>query len=113
MSVLAEFDLPLILLVVRAEGGLDPRDDPPVARRLARRGSRNVAEPTLPSRYEFAVALPNTAPDVAPDVARAGDRAVERRVREVLPDAAIGVATGEPDDEVSSLLERARGSRRP
>jgi hypothetical protein len=39
-----------------------------------------------------------------------GARAVERRVREILPDADVSLATREPDDEVSGLLERARGA---
>ena len=58
---------------------------------------------TLPSPSELAVILPNTTPD--------GARAVERRVREVLPDADVGPATREPDEEVSDLLRRARSAR--
>ena len=97
MSVSAEFGLPLTLMVVRAEGGLNPD----TTRRLL--GVVRAADlVTLPTRCEFAVALPNTATDIA--------RVVERRVREVLPDAAVGVATCEPEDEVSSLLRRARGA---
>ena len=60
---------------------------------------------TLPSPSELAVILPNTDPD--------GARAVERRVREVLPDADVGLATREPDEKVSDLLRRARGAREP
>jgi hypothetical protein len=95
MSVCAEFDLPLTLLVARAEGGLDPE----TTRRLL--DVLRLADlVTLPTPSELVVALPNTDPD--------GARAVERRVREILPDADVGLATREPDDEVSDLLERAR-----
>ncbi len=95
MALSAEFDLPLTLLVVRATTGLDPE----TTRRLL--GVFRTAEfVTRPASSELAVILPNTGPD--------GARAVERRVREVLPDADVGLATREPDDEVSSLLERAR-----
>jgi hypothetical protein len=95
MSLSAEFDLPLTLLVVRARAGLDPE----TTRRLL--GVLRTAElVTLLAPSELAVILPNTGPD--------GARALERRVREVLPDADIGLATREPDDEVHDLLERAR-----
>jgi hypothetical protein len=57
---------------------------------------------TLPTPSELAVALQNTDLNDA--------RAVERRVRKILPDAAVGLATHEPDDEVSGLLEGARGA---
>ena len=97
ISISAEFDLPMTLLVVRAEGEFDPE----TTRRLL--GVLRAADlVTLPTRSEFAIALPNTDPG--------GARAVERRVREVLPDAAIGLAAREPGDEVSCLLERARGA---
>ena len=97
ISISAEFDLPMTLLVVRAEGEFDPE----TTRRLL--GVLRAADlVTLPTRSEFAIALPNTDPG--------GARAVERRVREVLPDAAIGLAAREPGDDLSSLLERARGA---
>ena len=97
MSLSAEFDLPLTLLTVRAETGLDPE----TTRRLL--GVFRSAEfVTRPASSELAVILPNTDPD--------GARAVERRVREVLPDAAVGLATPRPDDEASDLLERARSA---
>ncbi len=97
MSLSAEFDLPLTLLVVRVATGLDPE----TTRRLL--GVFRTAEfVTRPTSSELAVILPNTGPD--------GARAVERRVREVLPDADVGLATREPDDEVYNLLERARGT---
>ncbi len=100
MALSAEFDLPLTLLVVRAKEDLDPG----TTRRLL--GVFRTAEfVTLPSPSELAVILPNTGPD--------GARAVERRVREVLPDADVGLATYTPEDEVSNLLQRARGSRTP
>ena len=101
----AEFDLPLTLLVVRAKEDLDPG----TTRRLL--GVFRTAEfVTLPSPSELAVILPNTAPDGAPD----GASAVERRVRDVLPDADVGLATRrEPDQEVSDLLRRAPGARKP
>jgi hypothetical protein len=97
MSVSAEFGLPLTLLIVRAEGGLDPE----TTRRLL--GVLRTAElVTLPTHSELAIALPNTDPH--------GARAVERRVRKILPSADIDLATYEPGDEVSGLLERARSS---
>ena len=98
MSMSAEFDLPLTLLLVRAENGLDLR----TTRRLL--GTLRTADlVTLPTPSELAVALPNTDPD--------GARAVGRRVREILPDADVGLAISEPDDEVPGLLERARAAR--
>ncbi len=97
MSLSAEFGLPLTLLIVRAEGGLDSE----TTRRLldVLRTAELVA---LPTPSELAIVLQNTDPN--------GARAVERRVREVLPDADVGLATREPDDEVSGLLERARSA---
>ena len=100
MSLSAEFDLPLTLLVVRAKEDLDPG----TTRRLLKvfRTSEFV---TLPSPSELAVILPNTGPD--------GARAVERRVRDVLPEADVGLATREPDEKASDLLKRARNARGP
>ena len=97
MSLSAEFGLPLTLLVVRVEGGFDPEK----TRRLldVLRTAELVA---LPTPSELVVVLQNTDPN--------GARAVERRVRKILPDADVGLATHEPDDEVSGLLERARGA---
>jgi hypothetical protein len=95
MSLSAEFDLPLTLLVVRVKGELDPK----TTRRLLE-SLRTAELVTLPTPSELAVALQNTDLD--------GARAVERRLRKILPDAEVGLATCEPDDEVSSLLERAR-----
>ena len=100
MALSAEFDLPLSVLVVRVEGGLDPE----TTSRLL--GSLRTAElTTLPTPSEFAVALQNTDLD--------GARALERRLQKVLPEAEISRATREPGDEVSGLLERARGARSP
>jgi hypothetical protein len=97
MLVSAEFGLPLTLLVIRMEGGWCPE----TTRRLL--GILRTAEPaTLPTPSELAIALPNTDLN--------GARAVERRVREILPDAEVSLATREPDDEVSGLLQRARGA---
>jgi hypothetical protein len=97
MSLSAEFDLPLTLLAVRAKTGLDPE----TTRRLL--GVFRTAEfVTRPSPSELAVILPNTGPD--------GARAVERRVREVLPDADVGLATRGPDDRAYELLDRARNT---
>ena len=100
LALSAEFDLPLTLLVVRAEEDLDPE----TTGRLL--GVFRTAEfVTLPSPSELAVILPNTDPDEA--------RAVEGRVRDVLPDAGVGLATREPDEKASDLLRRARGAREP
>jgi hypothetical protein len=95
MSLSAEYDLPLTLLVVRAQGDLDPG----TIRRLL--GVLRTAElATLLNPSELAVMLPNTDLD--------GARAVVLRVRGVLPDADVGLANREPGDEVYDLLERAR-----
>ena len=94
MTLSAEFDLSLTLLVVRAEDGLDSG----TTLRLFE-VFRTAEFVTRPTPSELAVILPNTGPD--------GARAVERRVRNVLPDAVVGLATREPGDEASDLLERA------
>jgi hypothetical protein len=100
MALSAAFDLPLSVLVVRVEGGLDPE----TTSRLL--GALRTAElTTLPTPSEFAVALQNTDLD--------GARALERRLQKILPEAEISLATREPGDEVSGLLERARGARSP
>jgi hypothetical protein len=98
MALSSEFDLPLSLLIVRVEGGLDHE----TTRRLL--GALRTAElATLPTPTELAVALQNTDLN--------GARALKRRLQKILPDADIGLATYEPGDEVSGLLERARGAR--
>ncbi len=97
MPLSAEFDVPLTLLVVHMEGGLEPE----TTRRLLE-ALRTAELVTLPTPSELAVALQNTDLNDA--------RAVERRVRKILPDADVGLATHEPDDEVSGLLEGARGA---
>ena len=96
----AEFDLSLTLLAVRAEDGLDSG----TTLRLFE-VFRTAEFVTRPTPSELAVILPNTGPD--------GARAVERRVRKVLPDAVVGLATREPGDEASDLLERARVAGNP
>jgi|SRR5215217_6696575 len=88
VALSAEFDLPLTLLVIRAKSEPDPEI------------FRTAEFVTMPDPSEIAVILPNTDPH--------GARALERRVRRVLPDADVGLATREPDDEASDLLERAR-----
>jgi hypothetical protein len=97
MSLSAEYDLPLTLLVVRVKGELEPE----MTRRLLK-ALRTAELVTLLTTSELAVALQNTDLN--------GARTVERRLRKILPDAEISLATCEPDDEVSSLLERARGA---
>ena len=97
MSLSAEFDLPLTLMVMRVRGMLDSE----TTRRLF--GVLRIAEPvTLPTPSEVAIVLQNT--DLG------GARALERRVREILPDAYFGLAIFQPGDEVSGLLERARNA---
>ncbi len=98
MSLSAEFGLPLTLLVVRAEDELPPE----TTRRLLE-ALRTAELVTLPTPSELAIVLSNTDSN--------GARAVERRVRKVLPDAEVGLATYEPDDEDPGLLERARSAR--
>src|SRR5215217_6405622 len=95
VALSAEFDLPLTLLVIRAKS----EPDPETASRLLEI-FRTAEFVTMPDPSEIAVILPNTDPH--------GARALERRVRRVLPDADVGLATREPDDEASDLLERAR-----
>ena len=97
MSLSAEFDLPLTLMVIRAEGVSDSE----TTRRLF--GVLRIAEPaTLLTLSEVAIVLQNT--DLG------GARALERRVREILPEAYFGLAIYQPGDEVSGLLERARNA---
>jgi hypothetical protein len=95
MSVSSEFDLPLTLMVVRVGGVLDAETTLRLLDTL--RAADLVA---IPSASELAVVLPNTTPD--------GAGALERRVRRVLPEAGIGLAVYEPNDDVSGLLGRAR-----
>jgi hypothetical protein len=95
MSVSAEFDLPLTLMVVRVGGVLDAETTLRLLDTL--RAADLVA---IPSASELAVVLPNTTPD--------GAGALERRVRRVLPEAGIGLSVYEPNDEFSGLLGRAR-----
>ena len=95
MLVSAEFDLPLTLLVARAEDGWDPEATRRVLDSL--RAADLVAQ--LHPR-ELAIVLPNTAPGSA--------RAVETRVRKALPSARVGLAAYEPGDAVPDLLERAQ-----
>jgi hypothetical protein len=95
MSVSAEFDLPLTMMVVRVGGVLDAETTLRLLDTL--RAADLVA---IPSASELAVVLPNTTPD--------GAGALERRVRRVLPEAGIGLAVYEPNDDVSGLLGRAR-----
>ena len=98
IALSAEFDLPLCVLVVRVEGGLEPE----TTSRLL--GALRTAElVTLPTPSELAVALQNTDLD--------GARAVERRLQKILPNADISLATHERGEAVSDLLERARGAR--
>ena len=87
MSLSAEFDLPLTVLVVRVEGGFDSEK----TRRLldVLRTAELVA---LPGPSELAVVLQNTDLD--------GARALERRVRRILPAAEVGLAAHEPDRPV-------------
>ncbi len=95
ISVSAEFDLPLTLMVVRVGGVLDAET---TLRLLDTLRAADLV--SISSASELAVVLPNTAPD--------GAGALERRVRRVLPDAKIGLAVYEPNDEFSDLLGRAR-----
>ncbi|HET7270476.1 MAG TPA: hypothetical protein VFI90_05255 [Rubrobacter sp.] len=100
MSLSDEFGLPLTLMVLRANEGLDPQ----TIRRLL--DVLRAAEPaTLPTPSELAVALPNTGPDSA--------RAVESRALKVLPDARVGLAVYQQGDAFPDLLGRARSAVEP
>ncbi len=83
MSYSAEFDLPLILLVIRAKGELDSE----TTRRLLE-ALRTAELATLPAPSELAAALQNTNVD--------GGRAVERRIRKFLPCPPDAPVTFEP-----------------
>ncbi len=95
VSVSAEFELPLCVLVARSNQGWSPE----VARHVVSilRAADLIARP---EPTEFAVALPNTEPDDA--------EVVERRLRDALPGAALGIAVHRTGDTVSDLLNRAR-----
>lgn len=100
ISVSIEYDLPLtIVLALNIRGGWDQR-----AVRRALDVLRVVDLVTRPSPEELLVALSNTTADEA--------RTVEERLREVVPEAASGVATYREGDTVEDLLQRARTAAR-
>ncbi len=95
ISVSAEFDLPLTVLVLVIEDGWG---EDCVRRALdVLRTADLVAQP---SDEELLVALPNTR--------TADAQAVERRLRDALPEASFGATAYKRGEAVEVLLERAR-----
>ena len=97
VSVSAEFDLPLCVLVARSEHKWPPEAARQVVSVL--RAGDLVAQP---EPVEVIVALPNTEYTDA--------KVVEPRLRKALPGAAIGIAVHGPGDTVSDFLNRARSA---
>lgn len=97
VSVSAEFDLPLCVLVARSRD----RWSPEVVRRVVGMVSQGDLI-ALPAPGEIALALPNTEFD--------GAKTVEHRLREALPEAAIGIALQKAGDTAHGLLYRARAA---
>jgi hypothetical protein len=94
-AVSAEFDLPLCVVVASSRSGWSPETEHRVVGVL--RAGDLVA---CPEHAEICVALPNTE--------LADAEAVERRLREILPEAATGIAVHRAGDTVPDLLSRAR-----
>ncbi len=99
VSVSAEFELPLAVLVAGAKGEWE--ED---ALRRALGTLRTADLVTKPDPSELLVALPNTGTAEA--------RVVEERIREAVPEAALGVASYTRGDSAADLLKRARAARR-
>lgn len=97
ISVSSEFVLPISVLSLRIADGWN---DEATRRSLdALRVADLVCQP-VPE--EVLVALPNTATEDA--------RVVEERLREAVPEAAVGVALFASGDTAEGLIERARAS---
>ncbi len=95
VSVSAEFDLPLAALALVVEGGWQEEDI-----RRALDALRAVDLVAQPAAAELLVALPNT---------RIADaQVVEERLREAVPEAAVGVASYRRGDTAEDLLERTQ-----
>ncbi len=95
VSVSAEFDLPLAALALVIEGGWQEEDI-----RQALDALRAVDLVAQPAAAELLVALPNT---------RIADaQVVEERLREAVPEAAVGVASYRRGDTAEDLLERTQ-----
>lgn len=97
ISVSSEFVLPISVLVLRIEGGWSDG-----ATRRALDALRTADLVCQPETDEVLIALPNTATDDA--------RVVEERLREAVPEAAVGVAPFASGDTVEGLIKRARVS---
>ncbi|CAN5152067.1 hypothetical protein BH24ACT19_BH24ACT19_21520 [soil metagenome] len=95
VSVSADFDLPLAALALVIEGGWQEEDI-----RQALDALRAVDLVAQPAAAELLVALPNT---------RIADaQVVEERLREAVPEAAVGVASYRRGDTAEDLLERTQ-----
>ncbi len=97
ISVSSEFVLPISVLVLRIAGGWSDE-----ATRRALDALRTADLVCRPEPDEVLVALPNTETDDA--------RVVEERLREAVPEAAVGVAPFARGDTAESLINRARAS---
>ena len=98
ISVSSEFVLPISVLSLRITGGWSDG-----ATRAALDALRVADLVCQPVPEEVLIALPNTATDDA--------RVVEERLREAVPEAAVGVALFASGDTAEGLIERARVSR--
>lgn len=97
ISVSSEFVLPISVLVLRVEGGWSDE-----AARRALDALRAADLVCRPEPDEILIALPNTTTRDA--------RVVEKRLRETLPEAAVGVAPFTSGDTAGDLIKRARVS---
>jgi hypothetical protein len=97
VSVSTDFDLPLSILVARSQHKWIPENMRQIVG-LLRRGDLIAC----PGPDEIVIALPNTKLEDA--------KVVERRLREAIPESAIGIAFQEPGDASHGLLCRARAA---
>ena len=95
ISVSSEFGLPICVLVLRVGGGWSDE-----ATHRALDALRTADLVCRPDPDEILVALPNTATDDA--------RVVEERLREIVPEATVGVVPFGRGDTAESLVQRAR-----
>ena len=97
ISVSSEFLLPISVLALRLKGGWNDEET-----RRALDALRTADLVCRPAPEEVLVALPNTETEDA--------RVVEERLREAVPEAAVGVAPFARGDTVEGLIGRARAS---
>jgi len=95
ISISSEFDLPLTVLALVIEGGWQEEDP-----RRALDALRTADLVAHPDPRELLIALPNTKTAEA--------RVVQERLRQAVPEAAIGVASCKQGEAAEDLLKRAR-----